>query len=155
MTTALARALADLASSNEPELREAAADVILTAATEHGLSPLPRRLLRPRRTAPLVDALELEPRAERSLAQWAEQLGMARSTLARACQDELGMPFATLRRIMQIHRAVEHLTFGQDRPRSGAARRLRSRAQVHHHVPQASRSDASPLPERHSSILTW
>lgn len=113
MTTALARALADLASSNEPELREAAADVILTAATEHGLSPLPRRLLRPRRTAPLVDALELEPRAERSLAQWAEQLGVARNTLARACQDELGMPCATLRRIMQIHRAVEHLTLGK------------------------------------------
>jgi AraC-like DNA-binding protein len=113
VTPALGRALSDLSPSGEPELGEAAAETFFAAAEEQSLLPLPLRLLRPERTAPLVDALRLDPSLDWSQGRWAEHLGLGRSTLARACEDELGMPFGKLRRIMQVRRAVEHLALGK------------------------------------------
>lgn len=114
VTPELARALTELIPSSELRPRDAAAEAFLNGAREQIIPALPLRLLRAERTRELVEALRVDPSVHWPQERWAEQLGVSRSTLARACEEELGMPFGKLRRIMQIRRAVEHLTLGSN-----------------------------------------
>jgi hypothetical protein len=79
----LQRALLELLPSNEPRAPEAAAAALLAEARDSQLAPLPLRLLRTKRTTPLVEALRRQPALARTLDEWASQLKVSRRTLPR------------------------------------------------------------------------
>jgi len=55
---------------------------------------------------PILQQLELEPASQISLKSWASELHTTERTLARRCQDRLGMSFTELR---QRHKFIYSL----------------------------------------------
>ena len=61
----------------------------------------------------ILDALQQEPGHRASVADWAERVHMTERTLARHCQQELGMSLGEWRQRMRYLRAVDALEHGQ------------------------------------------
>ncbi len=61
----------------------------------------------------ILDALRQEPGHRASIAEWAERVHMTERTLARHCQQELGMSLGDWRQRLRYLRAVDGLEHGQ------------------------------------------
>lgn len=113
VTPRLRQAMLELFPTLQPSSREDAAAVFLNEVRDARVGPLPVPMLRPKRLEPLVRAMRLDPAINRTMAEWAAQLGMGRVSLARNFERELGMPFGHFQRLMRIRRAVELLALGE------------------------------------------
>ena len=61
----------------------------------------------------VLDALKQEPGHRLSVAEWAERVHLTERTLARHCQNELGMSLGEWRQRLRYLRAVDSLEHGQ------------------------------------------
>lgn len=113
VTDKLRQAMLDLIPSLKPCSREDAARIFLEEVKDSKIAPLPLRLIRAERLAPMVQALQVDPSQSRSMAEWAVELNMSRSSLARAFETELGMTFGHFQRLIRIRRATELLALGE------------------------------------------
>lgn len=78
-----------------------------------GIRPLRLGVTRSARLGPALAALEREPSDDRTLAAWAESLGMSPRSLARACRLETGLSFGELRTQLRLLAALQRLARGE------------------------------------------
>jgi len=95
-------------SSREQLLMELILDEIPRCAVRPVRVPLPQD----KRLKALCDALIEEPGAERTLADWASQVGASERTLARLFERELGMGFAQWRQQVRLAHAAPLIANG-------------------------------------------
>lgn len=97
-------------SQSSRKITEAAVLDILTPSPQEAFLHLPHSPL----LAPVVAGLQTNPGLQRSVAQWAAQLGVSPRTVTRAFQTETGMGFVQWTAAFKAQHAVILLSRGDD-----------------------------------------
>lgn len=126
-TPALVGALRALAAvGHGVDARRAEVRVLLGEMRPASVAPLPLPLAPTGTLEPVLNALRDDPAATQSLHTWADYLGVSPRTLARAFRRELGISFASYRRLARLRYGVERLALGDDVTRTAQSAGYRS-----------------------------